>query len=258
MKMRTKYKVICLLVISCVLLVLFGYFADVVVKYFNMPIVKYAIPVYVALPYILAMSLVAIFSRRSTFHIESPIPKISRFNPAILLSGAIMLAAAQITAMPVERYIPDFFFSITPYFENMFSVNGAYAMATFVIITPVCQEWFFRGMLQNNLTRIYPKWLAISITACIYLVFNLSASLFITILLTQIMIGMIYDKYKSLSTVIGIHMLFNGITYLFFLLTGSKTSLSNLMSIFSYEVAIGIWSGAVILLILFYGIYSKR
>ncbi len=256
--MRTKYKVIWLIFISCLLLAVCGTIVNLTISYFDIETTKKVIPIQAALPYVLTMTLMAIFTRRQTLKIESPIPSISRFNPPMILTGALMIVAAHIASQPIEQHIPTDFFNSIPSITSSFSINGAYAMGTFVIILPICQGWFFRGILQKNLARIMPRWGAIVLSASIYTLFHLSTNQCFTIMISHLVFAFIYNKYQSLSTVIGIHILFNGMTYFAFLLTGKRDPLTDFIATVSTETSILIWASSIILLIFCYGILSKR
>lgn len=258
MKMRSKYKVIWLIVIACLLLAVCGTLVSIAISYFNVELTKYTIPLQAVMPYAISMSIMAVFTRRATFKIESPMPSITRFNPPMILTGATMIVAAHIVAQPIEQYIHPDFFSAIPSITNTFSLNGAYAMGTFVIILPICQGWFFRGVLQMNLNRIVPRWTAVFLSAGIYTIFHLPTNQCFTIFITHLVFAFIYNKYQSLATVITIHILFNGMTYFAFLLTGKRDPIVEFIGSVSTELNIVIWASAIILLIICYGILSRK
>lgn len=109
-------------------------------------------------------------------------------------------------------------------------------IVTFIIISPVLEEYAFRGVLLNTLSK-YGKFFALYSSA---IIFALAHGLFTEIIPSFVMgliLGKIALRYKSIKPVIYIHVIFNAILYLLFLLPESLSMASAIILALIYIVA---------------------
>ncbi|MFO0906816.1 MAG: type II CAAX endopeptidase family protein [Isosphaeraceae bacterium] len=82
----------------------------------------------------------------------------------------------------------------------------AWQTAFAVIIAPICEEIFFRGMIFNALKRILPMWAAIIIQATIFGLFHgRDAATLIPIGLAGIIFSLVYERKQRLTASIALH-----------------------------------------------------
>ncbi len=81
-----------------------------------------------------------------------------------------------------------------------------------LIVTPIIEEYAFRGVLINTLGR-YGKYFAMIASAVIFAVAHVHFSEFIPAFAMGILLGKISLRYKSIRPTIIIHILFNALLY---------------------------------------------
>ena len=91
-----------------------------------------------------------------------------------------------------------------------------------VVLAPLAEELFFRGMVQNYLLAVVRRpWLAIALSAGLFTaVHSPLYHTFPALFLLGGSFGWIYYRYRSLAYPIAFHTLFNAGTFLFYFLTG--------------------------------------
>jgi membrane protease YdiL (CAAX protease family) len=85
-----------------------------------------------------------------------------------------------------------------------------------VLLAPVCEETFFRGMLYNALRRRLPIWVAIPIQGLVFGFlhsFNLTHSLLTSVL--GMFLGLVYEWRRTLVTSMFVHAIQNSVAMLF-------------------------------------------
>lgn len=121
------------------------------------------------------------------------------------------------------------------------SINSAYMndvvyVITFIIISPILEEFAFRGVLLNTLSK-YGKYFALIASS---IVFALAHGNFLEIIPSFIM-GIILSKislrYKSIKPVCWIHIIFNGLLYLLFLIPEKYSLYSAIVLAVIYALA---------------------
>lgn len=95
------------------------------------------------------------------------------------------------------------------------------AVIAIVIIAPILEEFFFRGVLQNFIKRFCKRKLAIFLTSIIFALVHFSYSQKLTnitiigsIFILGLFLSFVYEKQKSLIAPIFLHATFNAITVL--------------------------------------------
>ncbi|AYG04173.1 CPBP family intramembrane glutamic endopeptidase [Gryllotalpicola protaetiae] len=102
------------------------------------------------------------------------------------------------------------------------SVGGVYVFTSViapVVIAPLIEEPFFRGLLQGSLGRFLRPWGALIITAVIFTVVHTIAdgwswTLIVTLLVFALLAGYVTQQTKRLAPAIVGHAVFNGLAAL--------------------------------------------
>jgi membrane protease YdiL (CAAX protease family) len=88
-------------------------------------------------------------------------------------------------------------------------IAGALFVA--VVLAPLCEEALFRGLLQPALERVFPRWVAIGITAVAFGVFHLSPTRFVPTAVMAIGAGAVRAKYQSVWAGVIVHATINAL-----------------------------------------------
>ncbi|NGX51900.1 MAG: hypothetical protein KR126chlam5_00189 [Candidatus Anoxychlamydiales bacterium] len=117
--------------------------------------------------------------------------------------------------------IPD---QVAIYFLKATMNNPIYfilAMITIVILAPILEEFFFRGIVQNFFKKFLNRWISIIFTSLVFAFVHFSyaqklANITIvgSIFIFSLFLGFIYEKQKSLISPIFLHATFNAINVL--------------------------------------------
>ncbi|NGX33424.1 MAG: hypothetical protein K1060chlam4_01491, partial [Candidatus Anoxychlamydiales bacterium] len=117
--------------------------------------------------------------------------------------------------------VPD---QVAIYFLKATMNNPIYfilAMITIVILAPILEEFFFRGILQNFFKKFLNRWISIIFTSLVFAFVHYSyaqklANITIvgSIFIFSLFLGFIYEKQKSLISPIFLHATFNAINVL--------------------------------------------
>ena len=124
------------------------------------------------------------------------------------------------TVFKVQK-VPD---QVAIYFLKATMKNPLYfilAMITIVILAPILEEFFFRGILQNFFKKFLKRWLAIIFTSLVFAIIHFSYSQRLanitivgSIFIFSLFLGFLYEKQKSLISPIFLHATFNAINVL--------------------------------------------
>lgn len=108
---------------------------------------------------------------------------------------------------------------------------------TFIVISPILEEFAFRGVLLNTLSK-YGKYFALIATSIIFALAHGSFMEFIPSFIMGILLGKISLRYKSIKPVCWIHIIFNGLLYLLFLIPEEYSLYSTIVLVLIYAIAI--------------------
>lgn len=90
-------------------------------------------------------------------------------------------------------------------------------VVTFILISPILEEYAFRGVLLNVLSK-YGKYFALYASAVVFSLAHGSFMEFLPSFIMAILLGKIALRYKSIKPTIWIHILFNLFLYLSFII----------------------------------------
>jgi membrane protease YdiL (CAAX protease family) len=111
-------------------------------------------------------------------------------------------------------------FTTTPQLLNFYqgNIKSLESMLIMVAIIAPCEELFFRGFAQYNLSFLFGKYGGIVIAALLYSIIGITAhSLYLAVLffIIGIVIGLIYSRVKSLIQATLLHIITIIFMYLF-------------------------------------------
>ena len=86
----------------------------------------------------------------------------------------------------------------------------------FIVISPILEEYAFRGVLLNTLSK-YGKFFALYASAFIFSLAHGSFMEFLPSFIMAILLGKIALRYKSIKPTIWIHIIFNALLYASFI-----------------------------------------
>lgn len=93
-------------------------------------------------------------------------------------------------------------------------------VVTFIFVSPILEEFAFRGVLLSTLSK-YGKYFALYASAIIYSLAHGSFMEFLPSFIMGVLLGKLSLRYKSIKPVIAIHVLFNLLLYLSFIVPES-------------------------------------
>jgi hypothetical protein len=77
------------------------------------------------------------------------------------------------------------------------------------ILTPIAEELLFRGIIQGELRKAMPEWVAVVIQGVIFAVFHWQPVQISYVLLPGLLLGLVYAWTRSLWVPIAMHIVFN-------------------------------------------------
>lgn len=135
-------------------------------------------------------------------------------------AGIALLIQFLVPHAPVEQNVIQSLKEIQVYPYLFFAM----ALAIFTLV-PLLEEILFRGFLQNWIHRCFGRNFAILLTSIIFAFFHFSFSqqwqnieLLGSIFVLSLFLGYLYEQEGTLLAPIGLHAIFNAVTFLFVLL----------------------------------------
>ncbi len=126
-------------------------------------------------------------------------------------SGVIYLQLAGFAAL--GEYVPAIESALENYAElsKMFvgSENIWMIILSTCILIPIAEELIFRGIIQGELRRVMPGFLAVLIQALIFALVHIDPVQVAYVIIPAIILGAVYEWTKSILVPIVLHMVFN-------------------------------------------------
>ncbi len=178
-------------------------------------------------PYLLSFGLwiVIMMSLSKKMHWRTPSYKIKigKLNFPFILLSLITIEALCFVSEPLLEMIPDVMMD-----ELTGIVTGGFwAMATAVVAAPLLEEFLFRGLFQQNFSRYVGRVWGVVLSAVIFGAVHIIPQQAVGAMLCGLVIAVVYELSGSLSTVIILHAINNGIAYLMMMTLGEGASLSD-------------------------------
>ncbi len=175
-----------------------------------------------ALTYFLQMGLAIAFvllQRRSR---HAP-PDVLRFHKGrlsapLILWGILLISVTGVVIEPLLALFPDEYLDLL--YRNI--GTGGWSILMTVVLAPVMEETLFRGLIQGSVYERDGAAKSILLSALLFGVFHMIPQQVINAFLVGIILGYIYFRTGSLLTVIILHALNNGISYLMLELLGPE------------------------------------
>lgn len=153
-------------------------------------------------------------------------PEIKKVNPRLILLGFVMTLAMSIVLGPLVEIMPEEYLDVLDKYMN----NGLWAMVVAVISAPIFEEFMFRGVIQTNLVQRYGAIIGIILGAFIFGLMHIAVpQQMVYATGVGLILGSIYYITESLNTVIVLHFLNNGFTYLLFMLFSNTHQLEDVL-----------------------------
>lgn len=133
-----------------------------------------------------------------------------RVNAPLILWGILLIFVTGVVIEPLLGIFPDRYLDQL----NQYIGTGGWAILMTVVLAPVMEETLFRGIIQGSICRRDGAVKAILLSALLFGAFHIIPQQAINAFLVGIILGYIYFRTGSLLSVIILHALNNGISYL--------------------------------------------
>lgn len=145
----------------------------------------------------------------------TPLPKRGSFDGRYVLAGLAYLFVISVVIEPVQAVMgADMKSYIAMYTTGEVWQN----VLLTILIAPIVEEIFFRGMVLRGLLNRYSDRIAIILSALVFALVHMSLVQLLPGFFIGLMLGYVYVRTRrSLSTVILIHLFNNLISYIFIL-----------------------------------------
>ena len=133
-----------------------------------------------------------------------------KVSAPLILWGIVLVFVTGVMIEPLLELFPS------RYLEqlNLYIGTGGWSILMTVVLAPVMEEVLFRGLIQGALCERDGATKAILLSALLFGVFHMIPQQAINAFFVGIILGYIYYRTRSLLTVIVLHALNNGISYL--------------------------------------------
>ncbi|MFN3019729.1 lysostaphin resistance A-like protein [Chryseobacterium sp. TY3] len=159
--------------------------------------------------------------------------------------GMMLMAESLVTLVPTSGY---FFGDLYKSFSNQMSalaMDNVTMILLTVILAPLLEEFLFRGLIQKSIikTGLNPK-ISILISAFIFGAFHVYPWQFVGAFLLGLVLGLVYEKTKSLVLPILLHAFNNLISAVIMIEHGPDTTqgILPMEPIYSFLIGVGIFN----------------
>ena len=194
------------------------------------------------LSYLLSMGLVYVVTtlyERAEYQRARPIMRSKKgFDPMALLVGVVLLMAISITLWPLKDCMPGD--------ERVFS-DGAYTLATIVIISPIMEEIIFRGRLYNLLGHTASPFMAAFLSSLVFAAIHMQPIIIIDGFLSGMLFSYMYLLKRSIILPILLHICNNMIAYGLQILSYAGKPLMEYIGSEHYYLPLYVTSSALVL-----------
>lgn len=196
--------------------------------------------------------LLVLLKKALNLSISTLSPRIDKINLPLVLLGLLLVVISGIALDPILQLFSES--SLDSLYDMMRS--GIFAIVTSVLLAPIFEEYIFRGVLQRSLIAQSKPWVGILLTSIIFGAIHIIPQQMVSALVAGLILGTIFRITGSLTTVVMIHLLNNGLAYLQFLYLGSDLDPISIIfpTTLSYSLAVSI--SAVVIIV--FGIIGVR
>ncbi len=122
----------------------------------------------------------------------------------------LVLCTSLVSYLVIEIVVMHFIHSSTTLREiNVFKI------LSILIISPLFEELFFRGIIQKMLQEKQKWYVAVVITSILFMLFHTQTTLYVSYFLFSVVAGYLYHKHRSVFLSILFHFLYNLLIFTF-------------------------------------------
>lgn len=173
--------------------------------------------------------LLTLLQKTLKLDIPSLRPELRKLNLPLIVLGIMALFAFGIVLSPLLNLMPD---SNLDALYDMMS-GGVWAIITGVVAAPMLEEFLFRGILQRSFIAHSNPIAGIVLASLIFGAVHMIPQQVVSAFCSALVLGTIFFLTGSLTTVVIIHMLNNGLAYIAMMYFGAEAKLEDV--IFSSE-----------------------
>lgn len=176
---------------------------------------NYISGIYSVLIIIVALAAIRILTQSNPMAIRREHVSLREWLASFLLvigvAGVITLLMTGIQEL--AKYVPVIEEAINNYIELSENFIGSGSIPIVILTTcfivPIAEDLVFRGIIQGELRRVMPGWLAVLIQAVIFALVHGNPIQISYVILPAIVLGASYEWTKSIYVPIALHMIFN-------------------------------------------------
>lgn len=155
-----------------------------------------------------------------------------RISAPLILWGIVLILVTGVVIEPLLELFPDQYLDQL----NQYIGTGGWSILMTVVLAPVMEETLFRGLIQGSISERDGAAKAILISSLLFGILHGVPQQVINAFLIGIILGYIYFRTRSLLTVIILHALNNGISYLLLELLGPEKANMALRDVISNDI----------------------
>ena len=168
-----------------------------------------------------------------------------RINSPLILYGIILIFISGIVIEPLLNLFSDQWLDMI---NNAIGTGGWSIMMT-VVLAPVMEETLFRGIIQGSISQRYGAIAGITASALMFGAFHVIPQQAVNAFVVGLILGYIYYRSGSLSTVMFIHAANNAIAMLMLQVFGPENANWSLQDLISNQILY--WIVYVVAVLLF-------
>jgi membrane protease YdiL (CAAX protease family) len=177
-------------------------------------------------------------------------PKARDVGPALIIAVGMLgvtnllfsaLMALQDVLPAVDRLMADYLEQTAAFSPE---VGYFWLIAGIAVLAPVSEELLFRGIIQGEMRKAMPEWLAVILQAALFALFHLQPVQILYVFLPALALGALYAWTRSLWIPILMHITFNFLGSAVPAMVGNDERLSQV--IYLVEVGFAVLSLAAI------------
>jgi len=135
--------------------------------------------------------------------------------PLLIITGLFLMYGVNYVIGEFMTYLPGYDAMLEMYQAMFAGIDPMVLLLGGVLIGPVCEEIFFRGIILEGFAKKYDPTKAIIFSALIFGLIHLQPLQVIGAFFAGLILGWIYLKTKSLWVVIALHVINNFIAFTF-------------------------------------------
>ncbi len=193
------------------------------------------------------IGLLVMLSGRYEWRVPNFKLEVGKVNPTAILISLLSIVSLSVLCEPLISMLPE------SYMDGMYESmdGGLWSLATLLLAAPILEEYLFRGILQRNLVKYLGRFGGILLASLIFGAVHIVPQQVIMAFLSGMVIGLLYEMLGSISSVIFVHILNNGIAYSINMYLGRGIDYGELFDLSErgYVVMYLVCSGFVLLMV---------